>query len=66
VCPGAALARLEALSVLDALAERVAAFSPVGGFTPVPNPVFWALGQRTLPVVVTVARAPAAAPGARQ
>jgi cytochrome P450 len=53
VCPGAALARLEALSVLDALRERVVAFRPVEGFTPVPNPVFWAHGQRTLPVVVT-------------
>lgn len=60
VCPGAALARLEGVAVLDAFGERVARFELEGGFTPVPNPVFWALGQRSLPAVLTAASVPAA------
>ncbi len=52
VCPGAALARLEGLAMLDAFCDRVASFELGEGFTPVPNPVFWALGQRFLPAVL--------------
>ena len=48
------------LAVLDAFCERVARFELEGGFTPVPNPVFWALGQRSLPAVLTAASVPAA------
>lgn len=53
VCPGATLARTEAIAVLDALRERVERLRLVDGFTPAPNPVFWALGHRSLPVVLT-------------
>lgn len=52
VCPGATLARLEAVTVLHALCDRVASIRVVDGFEPVPNPVFWALGHRALPVVL--------------
>jgi hypothetical protein len=37
---------------LDVLCDAVAAFRPVDGFVPEPNPVFWALGHRSLPVTV--------------
>ena len=55
VCPGATLARLEAVTLLEALCDRVAAIRLVDGFEPVPNPVFWALGHRSLPAVLTPA-----------
>ena len=55
VCPGASLARLEAVALLGAFAERVAAFRLVDGFEPQPNPVFWALGHRSLPARLTPA-----------
>ena len=58
VCPGASLARLETVAALEALCDRVVALHPVEGLRPVPNPVFWALGQRSLPVVVTPAADP--------
>ena len=58
VCPGAALARLETVAAIEAFTDRVVALRPVDGFTPVPNPVFWALGQRSLPVVPTPAADP--------
>ncbi|HEY6316868.1 MAG TPA: cytochrome P450 [Acidimicrobiia bacterium] len=57
VCPGASLARLETLAAIDAFCDAVVAFHPVDGFVPVPNPVFWALGQRALPVVLSPAPA---------
>jgi len=63
VCPGASLARLETVAALQAFSDRVAAFRPVDGFTPVPNPVFWALGQRALPVILTPTDAAARTPG---
>jgi cytochrome P450 len=59
VCPGAALARLEGVAVLDAFCDRVARFELEAGFTPVPNPVFWALGPRSLPAVLTLSTLPA-------
>lgn len=52
VCPGASLARMEAVVALDVFCDAVASFRPVAGFVPQPNPVFWALGHRSLPVVV--------------
>ena len=53
VCPGASLARLETVVALETLCSRVARFALVDGFVPVPNPVFWALGHRLLPVSLT-------------
>jgi cytochrome P450 len=52
VCPGASLARMEGIVALDVFCDAVAAFRPVEGFVPEPNPVFWALGHRSLPVTV--------------
>ncbi|HEY7135247.1 MAG TPA: cytochrome P450 [Acidimicrobiia bacterium] len=53
VCPGATLARLEAAAVIEALCDRVSSLRLVEGFAPEPNPVFWALGHRRLPAVLT-------------
>jgi cytochrome P450 len=53
VCPGASLARLETVVVLETLCDRVANLALVDGFVPIPNPVFWALGHRSLPVTLT-------------
>jgi cytochrome P450 len=53
VCPGASLARLETVVVLETFLERVDRVALADGFTPVPNPVFWALGHRSLPVTLT-------------
>ena len=52
ICPGASLARMEAVVALDVFCDVVASFRLVDGFVPEPNPVFWALGHRSLPVVV--------------
>jgi cytochrome P450 len=49
VCPGATLARLEAVALLEELTRRVGALALVEGFEPAPNPVFWAHGHRSLP-----------------
>ena len=53
VCPGATLARLEAVAMLDALTSRVAAIALVDGFELEPNPVFWANGHRRLAATLT-------------
>jgi len=53
VCPGASLARLEALVAVETLCDRAARLALLDGFVPVPNPVFWALGHRSLPVTLT-------------
>jgi cytochrome P450 len=53
VCPGASLARLEAVAVLQELLGRVEAIGLADDFTPEPNPVFWAHGHRSLPVALT-------------
>jgi len=55
VCPGAFLARMEARIALEALLDRVerVAFAP--GYAFDPNPVFWALGPRTLQAVIEAA-----------
>jgi cytochrome P450 len=55
VCPGATLARLEAVAMLEALTRRVAAVSLVDGFVPEPSPVFWANGHRRLPATLAPA-----------
>jgi cytochrome P450 len=55
VCPGATLARLEAVALLDALTSRVAAIAVVDGFAPEPNPVFWANGHRRLAATLQAA-----------
>ncbi len=52
VCPGASLARLEAQVGVEAVLDRVAELRLAPGATIEPNPVFWALGPRTLPVVL--------------
>jgi cytochrome P450 len=62
VCPGASLARLEATVALDAFCDRVEAFSTTDGYVPDPNPVFWALGLRSLPVRVAPAASGVRAP----
>jgi cytochrome P450 len=55
VCPGASLARLEAVALLEAFAARVERFALVDGYEFDANPVFWALGPRSLPVTLVVA-----------
>jgi len=55
VCPGATLARLETVAMLEALTSRVAAIGLLDGFVPEPNPVFWANGHRRLPATLTPA-----------
>ena len=52
ICPGAALARLETQALLEAFCARVAAFRLAPGAVPEPNPVFWALGYRSLVVTL--------------
>lgn len=52
VCPGASLARMEAIVAVDVLCDAVASLRMVEGFVPQPNPVFWALGHRSLPMVL--------------
>lgn len=55
VCPGAALARAEATALLHELCGQVESLELAPDFVARPNPVFWALGQRSLPCVVTPA-----------
>jgi cytochrome P450 len=50
ICPGASLARMEARLLLGAFLEAVRTFALVDDFVAQPNPVFWALGHRSLPV----------------
>lgn len=52
VCPGASLARLEAVAMLETFCAQVEAFSPIDGYEFDANPVFWALGPRSLPVML--------------
>ena len=53
VCPGASLARLEAIAVLDELCARVSGVRLADDYAPDPNPVFWANGHRSLRAVLT-------------
>jgi len=48
VCPGAYLARMETRVVLEGLLARVEKLALAPGYAWDPNPVFWALGPRTL------------------
>jgi len=50
VCPGAALARLEARIFLDVLCDLVATMSFPSDYVPRKNPVFWSNGPATLPL----------------
>jgi len=54
VCPGAFLARLEAQVAMETLFEHVAGLELAPGYVFDPNPVFWALGPRTLRVQLKV------------
>jgi cytochrome P450 len=56
ICPGASLARLETVAVLEAFCDRVIEFRLIDDFQPEPNPVFWANGHRRLPAILTAAR----------
>ncbi len=50
VCPGAFLARMEAKVTLETLLDRVQRIELAPDYVFDPNPVFWALGPRTLRV----------------
>jgi cytochrome P450 len=50
VCPGAFLARMEAQVAVETLLDRVAKIELAPDYEFDPNPVFWALGPRTLRV----------------
>ena len=50
ICPGATLARLEARVALEVFCEKVASFTVAPDYEFQYNPVFWALGLRSLPV----------------
>ena len=52
VCPGAYLARMETRVVLETLLARKELIALAPGYTWDPNPVFWALGPRTLRVTL--------------
>jgi cytochrome P450 len=52
VCPGAYLARMETRVVLESLLARSEKIALAPGYTWDPNPVFWALGPRTLRVTL--------------
>ena len=51
ICPGATLARLEARIALEVFCEKVASFAIAPDYEFQYNPVFWALGLRSLPVI---------------
>ena len=53
VCPGAALARLEARIALEAILDRVGAIRVADDYRREPVPVFWANGPRRLSVTIT-------------
>ena len=57
VCPGAFLARMEAKVALETLLDRVERIELAPGYVFDPNPVFWALGPRTLRVRLIPAQA---------
>ena len=62
ICPGATLARLEARIALEVFCEKVASFTVAPDYEFQYNPVFWALGLRSLPVyAVPAAATPAVA-----
>ena len=50
ICPGATLARLEARIALEVFCQKIASFTVAPDYEFQYNPVFWALGLRSLPV----------------
>jgi cytochrome P450 len=52
ICPGASLARMEAIVTIEELCRAVRSMRLADDFVEQPNPVFWALGHRSLPVVL--------------
>ena len=63
VCPGAFLARMEAKVALETLLDRIERIELAPGYVFDPNPVFWALGPRTLRVRLVPTEAAGAADG---
>jgi cytochrome P450 len=55
ICPGAFLARMETQIAIESLLDRVAKIELAADYVWDPNPVFWALGPRTLRVSITPA-----------
>jgi cytochrome P450 len=53
VCPGAALARLEGIVAIKSVLERFATLMMPPGAQFDANPVFWAHGPRTLPLLIS-------------
>lgn len=53
ICPGATLARLEARIALEVFCQKIASFKVAPDYEFQYNPVFWALGLRSLPVFAT-------------
>lgn len=53
ICPGATLARLEARIALEVFCQKIASFKVAPDYEFQYNPVFWALGLRSLPVHAT-------------
>ena len=53
ICPGATLARLEARIALEVFCQKIASFTVAPDYEFQYNPVFWALGLRSLPVFAT-------------
>ena len=53
ICPGASLARLEARIALQVFCQKIANFKVAPDYEFQYNPVFWALGLRSLPVHAT-------------
>ena len=54
ICPGAALARLETQALLESFCARVRSLRLAPDAVPEPNPVFWALGYRSLVAILDV------------
>ncbi len=52
ICPGAFLARMETQVAVETLLDRVDKIELASGYVWDPNPVFWALGPRTLRVTL--------------
>jgi cytochrome P450 len=64
VCPGASLARLETVALLERFVEHVQELRPVDGYEFDASPVFWALGPRSLPVTLVPGAGVGSATGA--
>ena len=55
ICPGAFLARMEAQVAVETVLDAVSKIDLAPGYVFDPNPVFWALGPRSLRVTLTPA-----------